>query len=185
MDLSFYFILAFLALIIVITIFYYLSTLIFLISTRVPPVSSPKFIRKKIAQILELKNGQIFYDLGAGYGKLIVQVAKKYPACQVFGFEISPFCFLMAKIRILFSRTNAKIRFKNFYKADFSKADAFFCYLWPSIMIKIEEKFTQQAKPGAKLYIYAFPLPNLKPSQLFQFKEKNKTIKIYQYLKNH
>lgn len=178
-----YLILAFLSIIILIVAFYYTSTLIFSLTTKVPPVSSPAKLRKELVKILKLKPGQVFYDLGSAYGKLLIEVDRQYPKAKIIGFEIAPFCLLVAKANLFLNKSGAKIYYKNFYKISFSEADVFFCYLWPSVMNKIKEKFLKQARRDSRLYIYAFPLPKIKADHIFKLTKNKKIIKIYQYIK--
>lgn len=163
--------------------FYYASTIFSLLLTKVPPVSSSKTIRKQVIELLNLKPGQTFFDLGSAYGKILIEANKKYPQAKVVGFEISPFFYLITKIKLLIVRSTAKIYLKNFYKTNFSKSDVFYAYLWPSVMYKLQDKFFKETKSGAVLYIHAFKLPKVKPDNTFEFKNGNKIIKIYQYIK--
>lgn len=160
-----------------------LSAIAFFI-VRVPYAPTPLARTKFIINKFNLSDKDIFYDLGCGDGRFIIQAAKT--GATSIGFEIAPWAYLKAKINILAFRSKAKIKFENFYKKDISDATAVFCFLLDTVMAKAEKKLEQDLKPGTKVICYGFELPNWKPQEVIELKnQKTKKIsKVFIYIKN-
>ena len=146
---------------------------------RVPYAPTPKRNVEKIIDLLELKPGQKFYDLGCGDGRFIQAAAKR--GAQAVGFEIAPWPFIKAKVRLWLSGSPATIYYRNFYHADLSDADAVYCFLLNSVMAKVEKKLAADLKPGAKLLSYGFILPNTKPTRLITLHTGKRANHLYYY----
>ena len=142
-----------------------LSVIIGLIMTGgVPFISTNKRDFKAILEAVELKPGEIIYDLGCGKAHLLIY-ASKYFGAKGIGYELSLWPYLWAKLKIYLSKADVKIFRQNFFKADLSQADVVFCYLFPEVMAKLELKFAQElkrglpAQAGGRVVSYAFKLP--------------------------
>ena len=178
-----FFILSLTALILSISIIFVL-----ILARGVPFVSLPKADWVMMGELAELKPGQVVYDLGCGKANLLVTAAKKFGVKGV-GYEISLWPYVWAKWNIWINRVNVDLRFKNFLKADIKNADVVFCYLFPHVMVELEDKFKTELKPGAKVISYAFLLPNIVPAKVVSatpcFSKLTKkpihTSKIYLY----
>jgi SAM-dependent methyltransferase len=129
-----------------------------------PFFPSSKNVMRRAMKEANLKPGEIFYDLGAGTGTSLIIADKEFGAYAV-GFEINILPYLIAKIKIFFRRSHAKIFFRSLLTEDFRDADVVFCFLLPRTMEKLESKFEAELKPGARLIVYTFPLPNTKPDK--------------------
>lgn len=141
-----------------------IPTLVALV-TGAPWVPTPKNRVRKMLQLAGIKPGETVYDLGCGDGRLVHTASIEWKAKAV-GFEFSPLIYTMAKVIQPFAwikGSRAKIRFKNFYKVDFSKADVVVCYLLPHSMKKVQKKCEKELKPGARVISYAFPIADWTP----------------------
>lgn len=146
--------------------------------TRVPFVPTHAGDIEFIVNKLGIKSSDVFYDLGSGNGKVVFLVSKLTGATCV-GFELSWWTVLFSKIRQQ-ATGNRKIKFKNrdFFKEDWSKANIIYCYLYPPLMGRIEEKFKKEMKPGSIAIIRDFPFPNMKYMEKY-FLPKAHEIYIY------
>lgn len=168
---------AFLALIFVITVMASMVTLFF---TKVPFVPTPKKNVKIIIDSLDLKSGQVFYDLGCGDGRFLIATAKT--GANAIGFEISPWAYAKARLNIFLAKSPAKVYFKNFYETNLKDASAIFCFLLDRVMPKVEKKLKKELKPGAKIICYGFPLPTWPAKKIIELNPSNKkSSKIYLY----
>ncbi|OGY43227.1 MAG: hypothetical protein A3B89_01050 [Candidatus Buchananbacteria bacterium RIFCSPHIGHO2_02_FULL_40_13] len=137
-----------------------LSLIIGLIMTGgVPFISTSKKDFQNILEAVDLKPGEIIYDLGCGKAHLLIYAAKKFGAKGV-GYELTLWPYLWAKLKIYLTKANVKVFRQNFFKADLSQADVVFCYLFPAVMAKLEPKFSKELKSGNRLVSYAFKLPD-------------------------
>lgn len=160
---------------------YSLSFLIFLFFIILPILEGAPFLpipKEKIEraiQLIDLKPGQKFVDLGAGEGRILILAAKK--GAQAFGFEINPFLVLLANLNIKREKVQnlAVCQWKNFWRQDLSSFDVVFIYGIGQIMNRLEKKLKKELKAGAKVVSFIFQLPNQQP----EIKENG--IYIYQF----
>ncbi len=153
------------------------SIIVGLVQARgVPFVSTDKKDFDRILTAAGLKPGEMIYDLGCGKGTLLIRAAKKFGAKGI-GYEISLWPWLWAQFNIWLSRADVKVYLKNFFKADLSRADVVFCYLFPEVMAKLEPKFQKELQPGSRVVSYSFKLPNLPPAEVVESKDQPHLIK--------
>lgn len=153
-----------------------------LAAVGVPFVPTPQKNVKKNIDTLDLKPGEIFYDLGCGDGRFLIEAQKR--GAKATGFEVSPSAFLRAKLNLLAKGGQAKLKYKNFYSQDLSDADAIFCFLLDAVMPKVEQKLLAELKPGARVVSYGFKMPNWTETKIIETDPTNlKSSKIYFYIK--
>lgn len=125
----------------------------------------------------ELKPGESFYDLGAGTGKALLIAEREFGA-RATGFEISPVFAAIAKTNLFLHRSQAAIKVTDFFKEDIGGADVIFCFLAIRSMQRMREQILRQAKPGARIIVYAFPLPAMEPERTIPVRDR---WKMYLY----
>ena len=123
-----------------------------------PWVPAKKADIERILQLVELKEGVKFYDLGAGDGRLIAEAAKK--GAEAVGYEIAIVPYFIAKLRILFlnKKTRCKIIYKDFWFVDLKDADVIYFFLMPKTIEKLKPKLEKELKRGAMVISYIFPI---------------------------
>ena len=119
----------------------------------------------------ELHAGERFYDLGAGTGKTLLIAEKEFGA-RAIGFEISLLPYWIGKLNLFIHGSRATLIPKNFFDADLAQADAIFCFLAIRTMQKMEDKVKTGLKPGARVVVYAFPLPKMTPTKTITIQGK-------------
>lgn len=158
------------------------GVVIALFIVRVPFAPTPKKNVKVIIDLLDLKPGQIFYDLGCGDGQFLIEAGRR--GAKAIGFEISPWIYFKARLNILINQSPAQVFFKNFYHVKITDADRVFCFLITSVMPKVEKKLKAELRPGAKIVCYGFKLPNWQPDKIIYTNPYNrKASKIFLYTK--
>ncbi len=133
----------------------------------------------RVVRLADLKSGEIVYELGAGEGRLLLQFAHT-PAAEITGFEISLVPYAIAWLRVRRLRPRVSVRFKDFFKIDFSQANVIFCFLTPPAMRKLQLKFAAECKPGTRIISYAFSIPGWTPDVMD--KPKPNAMAIYRYI---
>jgi hypothetical protein len=120
-----------------------------------PYVPTKDDVASKILSHLKLKKGAKFIDLGAGDGR-VVKIARDTFKLNAIGFEVNPMLQIYSKLRygITLSGTNL-------FKAPISNADIIYIYLFPKLIAKLEKKLTSEAKKGAIIICYSFPILGL------------------------
>jgi len=136
----------------------------------------PKRKLKKIIELGNLKEGMTVYDLGAGFGRIMLEAAKS--GASVIGFEIDGVkCFWIRRQIKKGLVWNATIINGNLLNADFSKADLIYAYLSPPLMQKIGEKAKKELKRGARIISVEHPIRD------WQATYTDSTDKIFIYQK--
>lgn len=173
-------VLTFIGLLFLLKIIYLLSTMMLLPLTGgalfVP--TSPVRI-KTIIEALSMDSGEIFMDLGCGHGNVLRYVHRQ-TGVKAAGFEINPLAFTLAYVSCLF-HPRIKIRYRNFWKADLSRADIVFCYLFPDVMGRLGIKLKKELKPGARVVSCNFPLPGWQPVNILKPESTRHNTPVYIY----
>lgn len=160
-------ILLILLIILVITVFYSWKL-------GISPMPSSSQAKKAIYSLLPLEAHGTVYELGAGWGDILKELASRYP--KVIGFELSPLPWLVS-----FVRTKKCVR-KDFFNADLSDAALIVCYLYPAAMRKLKLKFEKELKPGTMIISNTFQIPGWEPTRIITLRDLYKTP-IYLYEK--
>lgn len=147
---------------------------------------APYFPTKKkdlprINDLIELKDGQVFYDLGCGDGRVCHYLAKSNSKAVVVGFETSMIFYLISLIRKKFSGLqNLQVKRKDIFDLDLAEADVIYFFgLKDSTTNALKEKIEQSAKRGAKIISYAFSIDGWQNEALLP--ENKSDIKIFVY----
>jgi SAM-dependent methyltransferase len=125
-----------------------------------PYLPSLKAHRDTAFELLDLKPGQVIYDLGSGDGRFLKEAAKR--GYKAIGYELNPFMFILSLIITLPYRKHVKIRFANFWQADLKDADAIYVFLLTRYMKQLDDKI-MKSKKHIKLASHTFKIPGKKP----------------------
>jgi cyclopropane fatty-acyl-phospholipid synthase-like methyltransferase len=130
-------------------------------------------------KLLTINKGQKAVDLGAGDGRLVIELAKR--GIEAHGYEINPVLALWGKwnIRKAGLSGKASMHLGDFWKVDLSKFDIVTIYLTSHIMRQVEKKITKESKTGTQVVVNYFKLPTFKP-----IKENGK-IYLYKITSNN
>jgi len=120
---------------------------------------------RKALQLVSLKPGEIFYDLGAGDGRVLMIAAKEFGAKAV-GVEIAPVQFLLIWLKIIFGglRDRVQIKLKNFYHTELKDADVVFIYATSREVAKLTPYLERKMKSGSRLVSISADFPEWEPS---------------------
>ena len=141
-------------------LFVVLSKFIAFVRTRVPFVPTRKSDIEFIVKKVGINSSDVFYDLGSGNGKVVFLV-EKLTGAQAVGFEMGWWTYLYSVLKSRLINSKARFKNKNFFHAPWKDADIIYCYLYPPLMGRIEEKFLTEMKPGSLAIVRDFPFPQL------------------------
>ena len=145
-----------------------------------PMPSSKKAYQAIITLADETGHGPI-YDLGSGWGSLIIRLARKYPDRQIVGYELSIFPWLITKIiKRLLGLSNLVVHREDFLKADLSNASVITCYLFPAAMEALNNKLKNGKGRLRFIISNNFALPSYQASKVIQLNDFYKTP-VYLY----
>ena len=125
--------------------------------TRVPYYPSNPLIFEAIDQVVQVQQKIIFTDLGCGFSSLLVYLAKRYPAGKFVGYEISPLCYLVSRLRAL-RFSNITIRYHSFWRADLSDFTIIYAFLAPPPMEPLWQKLKSEMRKDSILIVNSFAL---------------------------
>lgn len=155
---------------------------------KVPFVGVPIKTLKDIEKALLLKEGNVFYDLGCGDGRVLFYLAKKNPGVEYVGIENNLFPFILASVQNWWQKkinkiNNIKIIKGDFFNIDLSKATHIFTYLYPNVMDDLLPKFDKELKNGVRLVSMSFHFTNKRELSEIDLKRGKYQIakKIYVY----
>mgnify|MGYP003395040292 CR=1 FL=1 len=132
---------------------------------------------KFIVEKLKISHSDVFYDLGSGNGKVVFLV-EKLSGAKVKGFERTLWTHWWAKLHKLITKSRAEFSSRNFFNENWSGANIIYCYLYPPLMGRIEEKFKAEMKPGSIAIVRDFPFPTMLYTEKF-FLPKAHEIYVY------
>lgn len=112
--------------------------------------------------LLDLKPGQVFIDLGCGDGRLLILAAER--GLKAVGYELNPVLALIAWLRTRRYGRRVKVRCSNFWRADLSGADDVFVFLINHFMVRLDKMLSRYSKDHQiKLVSNSFKIPGKKP----------------------
>lgn len=147
-----------------------------------PWVPSFKKDLARIFAVAGLREGEVFYDLGCGDGRVVAYAAKKFPV-RAIGVELIFPLFVVCKIRQLLSG-NKRMQFKNknLFQENLSQADVVYVFGIPGTLAgRVKEKFKQELKPGARVVSYVFKIEGLVPAKVDKPTPKHNSIYLYTF----
>ena len=145
-----------------------LSMLVYAYVVGISPVPSSKKAKNCMLSVIPEETIGNVVDLGSGWGTLVFSLSKKFPQCDVAGYELSPLPWLYSKlINSILRRKNLTIRRKNIYNVCLSKVSVVVCYLHPNAMEKLAQKFEKELSKGTLIVCNTFPVPSWTPKQVY------------------
>lgn len=120
---------------------------------------------KKIKDILKLagvKRNKIFYELGSGDGRIVIEAAK-LGALSV-GIEQSWIRVLMSRLKVRkLNLSNTKFHHGNIFQFRYASADVVYIYMLQDCVDLLERILKQELKKGAKIITQRYHFKNWKP----------------------
>ncbi|OGF34978.1 hypothetical protein A2303_07435 [Candidatus Falkowbacteria bacterium RIFOXYB2_FULL_47_14] len=138
---------------------------------------------RRIYRLASIRSGEIFYDLGAGDGRVAFYIAR-HSGGRVVGIELSLLFYLLCFVkRALSGVKNLSFRFRDIYGEDLTDADAVFVFPASrrALRGKLSEKLKQELKLGARVITYVFPIEGWTPDVVD--KPDGQDVAIYLYKK--
>lgn len=109
----------------------------------------------KMLELAHLTNTDKVVDLGSGDGRLVIAASRL--SKEAVGVEHNPYLTLLSRIRAIIS-PNGKLKIKNksLWHENLATYDVVFCYLFPSYMEKLKQKFEKELAPGSRIVTNTF-----------------------------
>jgi len=110
---------------------------------------------ERINRLADLKDGQVFYEIGSGTARLSAFIARKNPGVRVVGVELALPLYLLTKLRTyLIGPRNLFIRFGNAFAQDYHDADVVYLYgLTKTANGALKHKWKMNSRMGVNSYL--------------------------------
>ncbi|MCL4400104.1 hypothetical protein M1506_02380 [Patescibacteria group bacterium] len=123
--------------------------------------------RKNLRKILDLgniKEDDVFCDLGSGDGRVIFEAIQVFNAKYGIGYEASIWPYYASVISLKLKGLNGKVRIfkKDFLREsgkEFERVSFVYTYTYPPLMKKISAYVLPNLKKGARILTVSFSLP--------------------------
>lgn len=117
---------------------------------------------KTIFDNLKINKKDIVFDLGSGDGRILIAAAQA--GAKAIGYEMNPILIKKSrqKIKNLNLSKLIKIKAKNFWHADLSKATVICVYQFPKYVARLE-KILKKSNHPVTVISNDYPFPNQKP----------------------
>jgi Histone methylation protein DOT1 len=142
------------------------SLLIFQAITGVPPMPSTSSEAADVIALLQqaaLPDQAIVYELGSGWGSLVIALARAFPNARIHGIELSPLPYWVARFRTR-KMSNVFLQRGNFFGFDLRDAQAVTCYQMIKTMPKLADLLDRTLNPGTPVVSLTFWFRNRAPA---------------------
>lgn len=158
------------------SILVWLIALLYSLYLSVPFVPMPQAAFGRILDTLDIKDGDVVYELGSGDGRMIVAAAAKYPDARFIGIELNPLLCTLARIRARRKGVSRNTRFvrQDLFTTDLTSANKLYMYLLDRRMQKLYPKLLRELK-GARVISLAFTFKDKEPLRVIEFSQKRGT----------
>ncbi len=138
---------------------------------------------RKTLEYINLGSDDVFVDLGAGDGKVVLAAADR--GARAYGYELSPPIWFVAWMRAVVwawrrkNKHKPRIYLRNFYRQPLTDATVAYTFLVPGTMERVRQCLAKQHIPRGKyMLVYAFPFKEVLP--LHVVREPN-CLPVYVY----
>jgi 16S rRNA A1518/A1519 N6-dimethyltransferase RsmA/KsgA/DIM1 with predicted DNA glycosylase/AP lyase activity len=131
-----------------------------------PYLPTKKMQIETAIDLMQLKKGSTFIELGCGDGRVLKYAAKQ--GIRGIGYELNPLLYIVARVSLYRYRRLVTIHYGNYWRADWPKADAIYTFLLDTYMKQLDSRAEQYAKKHQKKVLvvsFAFAIPHKKPIQ--------------------
>ncbi len=120
---------------------------------------------EELLDLLEIKKGDLFVDLGSGDGRIVIAAAKR--GAIAYGYELNPILVFISrrKIKSLNLSEKAIIYQRSYWQVDLGKYQKLSIFGIPHIMSSMEKKLKRELNSGALVASNHFKFKNWKISK--------------------
>jgi hypothetical protein len=139
------------------------------------PDSTPQPVIDKLTDFLtQYSDSSRFLDMGSGWGKVVLHVAKKLPDWSVDGIEASPTPWFIANCRTIGKNLqNYRFFIGKMQDHKLKNYDVIYLNQSPKILQMLMPRLVQALREGTFIITYAHPLPRLPQGNILYGNEKN------------
>lgn len=131
--------------------------------TDAPYVPTNMNLISKVLKMGGLKKGKVFYELGSGDGRVVIEAAKL--GAKANGIEQSWIRVWLSRYNSRRAGTNKQTHFchGNIFERNYYPADVVYIYLLRPAVLKLEEQLKKELNKGAIVITQTYHFKNWKP----------------------
>lgn len=156
-------------------------TVVYQLFIKIPFVPTPGHITDAMISLIEWKGDETIIDLGAGDGRVLEEIKKRYPGAIARGCEIVPTVWLLGVFRAFMKRSGVRLRLGSMFHEDVSHADVIILYLFPGAMEKLSQKFERELPIGTRILCHTFGLKNRVPEREIRVPRLGGDVSVFLY----
>lgn len=122
--------------------------------------------KKDLARALKLADlqpGEVFYDLGCGDGRVVLEAAK-IDGVKAVGVELAMPMYVICLLRKVLSKSRARFRYGNLFHQSLADADVIYVFGMPaSLADRLKKKIEAECRPGTRIISYVFLITGWTP----------------------
>ena len=137
-------------------------------SPSVPFVPTREEVMDLVMKALDLKKGDVLYDLGCGDGRVVIEAARRYPIKKAVCIEIRRELAEEARRNAVKAGVADRVVVINadFFKVNVSDATVVYMYLLTSVNEALRPKLERELAPGTRVVSLDFQIPGWKPVKI-------------------
>ncbi len=150
---------------------------------KAPFIPSPKEVVREAIEFSRVSPSDVFYDLGAGDGRVVFEAAKRGAYCVAV--EINPYLVevIREKARVLGLNDRVRVVEASFYDVYLGDATVVYIYLYRSVIEKLVDKFERELRIGARIVSLDFSIPNWIPVRVRRLLDRRGIVRtLYLYI---
>ncbi len=147
----------------------------------VPYVPTREEVIGLVLKALDLREGDVLYDLGCGDGRIPVEAVRKYPIKKAVCVEIRDDLVERAKERAKRAGVEDRVEIVkgDFFRVPIKDATAVYMYLLTSVNEQLKPKLERELKEGARVVTLDFQVPGWKPVRTVGGSGWQRTLYVY------
>lgn len=129
-----------------------------------PWLPTNKKVIKRMLELARLLPCEIVYDLGCGDARSLIIAHDEFGATG-YGIELAIPMFCVSWLRTRRKR-GITIKLADLFCVSLQNADVVFLFLMNHSLAHLEQKLTEELRPGTRVISYCFQLPSWTPKQM-------------------
>lgn len=149
----------------------------------VPYVPTPQSVVNAMLDMVDLKDGDVVWDLGCGDGRMVITAASRKDIRGV-GVDLDPERIEESNANAKKAKVDDKVSFRvaNLFETDFSDATVLTMYLLETVNRKLRPVILSDLKPGSRIVSNTFSMGEWKPDKTASTEEESFSRTIYHWV---
>ena len=144
------------------------------LSGQIPLYLSNTETAKTLSELCADTGGARFIDLGAGFGSIVIPLARILPKTTVTGVENAPATWLIGYLRTI-TQKNCLWRWGNLWHINLGEYEVVYAFLSPAPMPALWGKIQREMRTGTLFISNSFPIPEVDVSRIIEVNDARGT----------